>query len=54
MTSLLRLFSCILLLTGGLTATAQTEKQIAFPGAATSNQPFSTSSNHKLTRISLI
>ena len=33
MTSLLRLFSCILLLTGGLTATAQTEKQIAFPGA---------------------
>ncbi len=33
MTSLLRLFSCILLLTGGLTVTAQTEKQIAFPGA---------------------
>lgn len=33
MKSLLRLFSCMMLLTGGLTATAQTEKQIAFPGA---------------------
>ena len=33
MKQLLRLFSCVMLLTGSLAATAQTEKQIAFPGA---------------------
>ena len=34
MKTLLRLFSCVMLLTGGQTAMALIEKQIAFPGAA--------------------